>query len=139
MRRELFDRPRHTAAESEFVHRVAHAVIRRLLQRGASAISDATNLIEFHREWLYRLAAQTEAHLLIVRVTAPEEIVRQRLAGRKTAPSPQEWSEATWDVYLRMKHTEEPIGRPHITVSMDGDPAPAVQKVLRAARQLLKP
>ncbi len=144
VRKALFPSPTHTSQESQFVHRVAQAVIGRLLGRGSSAISDATNLVEFHREFLYRLADQNGAKLLIVRVVASEAIIRQRLEQRQAARSPRDLSDATWQVYLRMQKNQERINRiinhiinrPHITVNTQGDLGEAVALVLRAVRRL---
>jgi predicted kinase len=134
VRKTLFPSPTHRGQESQFVHRVARAVIGRLLRRGISAISDATNLIEFHREFLYRIADQNEARLLVARVVAPEDVVRQRLEQRGIARAPLDLSDATWQVYQRMLKNQDIIHRPHITVSTEGDVAEAVAQVLRAAR-----
>jgi predicted kinase len=135
VRKALFQSPSHSSQESLWVHRVARAVIERLLRRGISAVSDATNLRESNRELLYHLANQCEAGLLVVRVVAPVEVVRQRLEHRKTARTPQDLSDATWQVYQRMQKNQDAIRRPHITVSTEGDLAVAVKDVLRAARR----
>ncbi len=135
IRKTLFQPPTHSGPESEFVHRVAHAILERLLRRGIPAISDATNLLEFHRELLYHIARQCEAGLLVVQVVAPEPVIRQRLEQRQTARTPHDLSEATWEVYRRMQKSQEAIRRPHITVHTDGNLTEAVAKVVRAARR----
>jgi len=136
VRKQLFDSPAHSGQESQLVHSVCHDVIRRLLRRGVSTVSDATNLIESQREFLYHLADQCDARLLVVRVAASEPVIRQRLEQRQVARSPHDWSDADWSVYLRMQQRQDAIGRPFVTVKMDGDVAEAIGKVLRAARQL---
>jgi predicted kinase len=135
VRKTLFNPPTHSGQESQLVHRVAHAVIRRLLRRGIPVVSDATNLIEFHREFLYQIAQQSEAALLLVHVVAPEDAIRQRLEQRQVNRSPQDLSDATWEIYQRMQKAQEAIRRPYLTVSTDGDLQQAVRKVVRAARQ----
>ena len=136
VRKQLFGSPAHSVQESQHVHAVCHAVIRRLLRRGVSTASDATNLIESQREMLYHLADECDARLLVVRVAASEPVVRQRLEQRQAARSPHDWSDADWSVYLRMQPRQDAIGRPFVTVKMDGDVAEAIGKVLRAERQL---
>jgi len=136
VRKTLFAQPSHDFQESRFVHSVAHTVIRRLLKRGISTVSDATNLIEFHREFLYRIADQCQTGLLIVRVMASEEIIRQRLDERQLARDPHDLSDATREVYQRMQKNQGPIGRPHITVYANGDLSQAINKILRAVRQI---
>lgn len=134
VRKTLFPAPTHSGQESYFVHRVARAVIGRLLRRGISAISDATNLVEFHREFLYHMADQNGAGLLVVQVVAPEDVIQQRLEQRRVDRTPHDLSDATWQVYQRMLKTQEPIRRPYITVSTESDIPEAVAKILRAAR-----
>ncbi|MBI5650830.1 MAG: ATP-binding protein [Chloroflexi bacterium] len=79
VRKIILTRPTYARVENFYVHRVAHAVIEQLLRAGYRVISDATNLAEWHREKLYRIAERTGARVVIVRTVAPEEIVRARL------------------------------------------------------------
>jgi len=136
VRRQLFESPAHSDLENRVVHRAAQAVMERLLRQSISVVSDATNLIESHREMLYRLAAKCDARPLVVRLVAPETVVRQRLEQRQSARSPHDWSDADWSVYVRMKPTQENIGRSFISVRTDGDLTPATRKVARAVREL---
>lgn len=135
VRKTLFQAPTHSGPESAWVHGVARAVIERLLLRGVSVVSDATNLRESNRELLYHLADQCGARLLVVRVVASAELVRQRLERRRTARTPHDLSDATWEVYQRMQKDQEAIRRAHITVDMGSTLEAAVQQVLRAARR----
>ncbi|MGQ9677075.1 MAG: AAA family ATPase [Chloroflexota bacterium] len=134
VRKTIYSKPRYTARESLFVYRVSHYLIKRLLERGYRVIFDATNLLERKREELYHIAEQAEAKLVIVRVVAPEDVIRQRLESRQLQRSPEDLSEATWAVYERMKKTEEPIRRSHLVVDTSRDLAGPLDKVSREVR-----
>jgi predicted kinase len=134
VRKVLFPRPTYLGRESQWVHLTIHALLRQLLSRGVRVIYDATNLIEFHRESVYGLADRLGVKLVIVRTVAPPEVVRQRMAQRAEARSPDDLSDATWEVYLKMQRQEQPIRRPHLIIDTSGDLDAAVHKILRLAR-----
>lgn len=134
VRRTLYRKPRYSPGESFNVYRVSHQVINDLLRKGHRVIFDATNLRESKREELYHIAEQARARLVIVRVVAPEEVIRQRLERRLQQPSPEDLSEATWAVYEHMKKTEEPIRRNHLVVDTSRDIEEGLRKVVRAVQ-----
>ncbi len=135
VRKTLFPNPSYSGEESTFVHRVVHALLDRFLRRGIRVIYDATNLIEWQREFVYHLAERAGAKLVIVRTVAPPEVVRARLEKRKQDRSPEDISDADWGVYRRMAGREQPIGRPHLAIDTSGDLDAAVHKILRMARK----
>jgi len=135
VRKTLFPAPTYSAQESNLVHRVCHALMEKLLRRGARVIFDATNLLEFHRERVYRLARRAGAKLVVVQTVAPEEVVRERLEKRRVARAPDDISDATWAIYKRMASVQQPIGHPHLTVDTSGDLEQAVNKILRMAQK----
>jgi len=135
MRQILSPKPSYSPGESERLFRACHALMDELLRKGISVIFDATNLIENHREQLYRIADSAEAKLIIVRLEAPPELVRQRLERRQTEPDPNDKSEADWKVYQKMTATAEKIRRNHFAVDTSRDIAPAIEKIVREARR----
>jgi len=135
VRKTLFNPPTYSARESALVHRVCHILIDRLLKKGLRVIFDATNLVEFQREYVYRLAERNGAKLVIVQTTAPEEVVRQRLEKRHKARDNHDISDADWSVYARMKRRQQPIGRPHIVVDTSNNVEEAVRKILRVIQR----
>lgn len=133
LRQVLFPDPTHSPEESTRLFAAIHAIAREYLSRGISIILDATSLLERHREVLCGIADQQGARLVIVRVEAPPEVVRQRLeARRRRADDPQATSQADWSVYQRMSTSLERISRPHLAVDTSCDIMPGIQKVLRA-------
>jgi len=133
VRKALFSQPSYSAQESAMVHRVCHEIIRRLLRKGAHVIFDATNLFEFHREMLYNLADRSGAKLVIVRTTAPEQIIRERLEQRKKDGGSV--SDADWHIYRRMAKREQAIRRTHLCVDTSDNIDEAVHKILKVIRR----
>jgi DegV family protein with EDD domain len=131
LRKVLFPHPTHSAAESARLFAAVHALIERLLARGASVVLDATNLKETHRRPLYDIAERTAALLVIVQTEAPPDVARRRLTARVGGQAAADASEATVAVYDRMKREAEPIERPHIRVDTSKELEPALQEVLR--------
>ncbi len=133
IRKMLFPEPRYTAQESRWVHRTCHALMAKLLKRGVRVIYDATNLIEYHRELVYRIAERARARLVVVKTVASEEVVRERLRSRQEGAA--EVSDADWRIYRRMASRQEPIGHPHLVIDTSEDLEEAVAKVLRFIRR----
>lgn len=135
VRRILFQWPRHTLNESRRVHQVCRTLIEQLLRQGSSVIFDATNLIEAHRALIYQIADRLRIPLVILFVTAPPEVVRDRLEGRRRQPHPEDASEATWPVYERMRRSMEPIGRPYLEVDTSQDLEALLPQLIKAIYQ----
>jgi predicted kinase len=135
LRKALFSSPRYTPEESQRLFRACHLLIGELLQKGIPTILDATNLLERQREYIYYIADKASAKLIIVRTKAPEELVAQRLTGRRQRANLDDRSDATWDVYQKMKPIEERIRRNHFVVDTSQDIEPAIEKILRGAKR----
>jgi hypothetical protein len=133
VRKILFPQPLYTAQESRWVHRTCHALMARLLKRGVRVIYDATNLIEYHRELVYRIAQKAGARLVVVKTVASEEVVRERLRARQEEA--RELSDADWRVYRRMASRQEQVSHPHLVIDTSEDLEEAVAKVLRFIRR----
>jgi len=131
IRQRLFPHPRYTPEENRRVFHEAHRRIDRLLRKGCDVVFDATNIRESGRRTLYRIAESDGARLLIVRTVAPDEVVEQRLRQRVEGLSPEDRSEAGWEVYLRMKAEFEEIGRPHMVVDTSQPLEPAIDEIAR--------
>jgi len=134
VRKVLFPQPCYSADESAAVHRACQQVMRPLLTRGVRVIFDATNLVEFQREMIYSLARRSGARLLIVRVVAPEEVIRKRLARRQERA--ESASDADWHVYRRMARREQKIQQPHVCIDTSQDTEDAVRKVIRVLQRV---
>lgn len=131
VRKTLFPKPSYTAEESQSVHRTCHRLVAYFLEQGRNVLHDATNLIEFHRELVYRIAEKKGVKLVVIRTTASPEVVKERLSGMDGRGA----SEANWEVYLELAKNEEPIARPHLVVDTTQDADKALAKVLRAIKR----
>jgi len=131
LRKALAPSPKYTKGENARLFAACHRLITGYLAEGRRVLFDATNLMEAHRQPLYDLVDQMGVPLIVVRLTAPEETIRRRLAARAAKLSAGEHSDADWRVYRRMVASEEPIGRKHITVDSSGDIEAALEEIIR--------
>ena len=132
IRKTLFQQPTYAPEESYWVYQVCHRLIEELLRQGVGVIFDATNLSERGREDLYAIAERTGARLVIVLVVAPEEVVRERLLGRHAGRrDSRDRSDATWEIYERMKSSVERIRRPHYVVDTSQNPQQVAERLAR--------
>lgn len=134
VRRTLVTRPEYTPDESRRVFSIAHRRTEWLLREGRNVVFDATNIYEWGRRVLYRIADRAGARLLIVRTVAPDDVIERRLRGRVAGLDPDDRSEAGWDVYASMKAKFEEIERPHLIVDTSLELEPAVQEIARFIR-----
>ncbi len=130
IRHQLSPHPSYSAEENRKVFHVAHRRIDRFLRQGKNVVFDATNIYEWGRRTLYRMAESDGARLLIVRTVAPDEVVEDRLLRRVEQLNPEDRSEAGWEVYLRMKAEFEEIGRPHMVIDTSEPLEPALQQIV---------
>ena len=86
--RALLPSPQYDEHENRRLFSACHVLIEDLLRTGIPVIFDATNLLEHHREYLYRAADRAGAKLILVWVEAPPELVRQRLLARERGAIP---------------------------------------------------
>jgi len=135
LRKVLFPSPQYSEAENRRLFSACHVLIEELLRSGIPIIFDATNLLERHREFLYRAADRAGARLILVWVQAPTELVKQRLLARERAAAPEYDSEAGWEVYQRMKTRRQRIYRNHLVVDTSRDISPVIDKIVRAAQK----
>lgn len=132
LRKLLIPQPRYTRGEHRRVFAAAHLLLAQLLAAGYGVIFDATNRTERARQPLYALAEQAGAQLLIVEFTAPEDIIRERLARRAVGAATagyRDYSDADWRIYCQMRPGGEPIARPHYRVDSSADIAPILSEI----------
>lgn len=130
LRKALVPQPQYTPDEHRRVFRACHRLLDELLGQGYPMLFDATNLTERNRRPVYAIARKRGVPLTIAVVTAPPEIVRQRLRDREAGLDRETWSDAGWDIHSRMAPAWEPVRRPHIAVDTSEDITPALRQVL---------
>ena len=133
MRKALFPSPVYSATESARLFQAIHHLIEQLLKKGIPIILDATNLSERYREHLYSIADHLDVRLVLVKVEAPPDVVRERLEARQG--DPQRKSDADWGVYQKMRSSVEKIWRNHYVVDTSRDITPVLDKIVRAVRR----
>jgi hypothetical protein len=124
LRRFLFPQRTYSARESQQLFAAIHAAIDELLSEGATVVLDATNLAEEERAPLRDMAARWAARLVFVRVTAPDSLIRRRLANRSG-----DGSEADVRVYERMRSRIEELRQPHHIVDTSQEIGPVMAVV----------
>lgn len=129
LRKTLFSSPSYSSKESSQLFRAIHLLVDRLLKKGISLILDATNLSERYREYLYSIADRLDVKLVLVRVEAPPEVVRERLESRLENSGGK--SDADWAVYRRMMSSVQKIRRNHYAVDTSRDIAPVLDKIVK--------
>jgi predicted kinase len=129
LRKQLFPKPQYTPEESEYLFRTIYHLAEELLRKGATVILDATNLEEKHRERICNIAEKVHAKPVLVSVTAPPELVKQRLKVR--AASTNNNSDADWAVYQKMQAMAEKISRRHFTADTSRDINPVIEKIIK--------
>jgi len=135
IRKIFFHTPVYTVQENKQLFALCHKLMEHLLQKGFHIVFDATNLVEQHRERLYRIAHQQESSLIIVRTRAPVEIVRDRLRNRNENLGGPENSDADWNIYQMMQQKEERIGRNHYCVDTSDDIRPIIDNILQEVKR----
>ena len=103
LRRELFPVRRYTQEESAAVYRELRCRAEEALRKGESVILDGTFLVTREREAAYALFRELQVPFITVLATADERVVRARFARKPLFPDPDDFSEATFAVYLMMK------------------------------------
>jgi SHS2 domain-containing protein/predicted kinase len=130
VRRILFSKPRYTGPESGWVYAVCHELIARRLQSGQNVIFDATNLLEYSRQDLYCIVERVHARIIVIRVVAPGNVIRERLRRRVQQPRPGQYSDADVAVYEKLRETEQPIRHQHLVIDTTQDIEQNVQRIL---------
>jgi len=132
LRKILFSPPDYSSKESSRLFPAIHRLIERLLKRGIHLILDATNLSERHREYLYSITDRLDAKLVLVRVEAPPQVVRQRLETRLENSGGN--SDADWAVYMRMRSLTQKISRKHYAVDTSRDITSVLERIVKEVR-----
>jgi predicted kinase len=130
IRRSLSRQPTYEPGESARVFGIAERNVARALDQGRVAILDATSLTKGDRRRFLRCARDHDARVIAVRLTAPEDVVVERLSrGRRGH------SEADVDVYQRMRERVQPFSIPLIVVDSRFDPGPSLDLVTSLVMQ----
>ena len=129
-RKALIADPKYTREEHIRVFSACHQVIEELLKQGRIVVFDATNLTEGFRQPLLNIARDQGIPILIILFTAPLKIVRQRLQDRAGRLDADDYSDADWSVFSRLRPGQEPIRDQHWVVDSSGDIRDALDRAV---------
>jgi predicted kinase len=135
VRKTLFPKPTYSGQEDRLIHAVARALMRHYLRTGHSVIADATNIAEWQRQILRRLAQLSRVPGIVVQTCAPEEVIAARLHHRSVHKKRSDFSEADWRVYQSMSGRAEPIRGPHLRVDTTQNLDRSVKRIGRAVER----
>ena len=140
IRKTLVSKPKYTRGEHARVFNVCHFLIEEYLGQGQRVLFDATNLTENFRLPLREISQRQNARLTMVHLTAPKEVVRQRLQERKAEQEsdsqPGNYSDADWLIYSRLAPYDEPIEGDHLSVDTSEDISSTLEAVIKLAISL---
>ena len=128
VRRSVARIPRYTSSENATVFSRVESAVRDALNRGRHTVLDATNLTTRDRRRFVRLAHDLDASVIFVRLTAPEDVVKGRLAHPREG-----FSQAAGDTYDRMKDRPQRFAGPAIVVDTRFPIGPSVALVATLA------
>lgn len=86
---------------------------RREVERGNKVVVDGTFFKKELRRPFVELSQQLETSICWVEITAEEPVVKERVSQKRT------YSEADYDVYLKIKEAFEPLEEDHLTLRSD--------------------
>jgi predicted kinase len=137
LRRLLFGQPAYGALESRRLFEAIRVSARELLEHGRDVIVDATNIVEADRRPFYDLAEELNVRLLLLRFSASEPVIKQRLSQRRDGVHAEDNSSAGLAVYNMMAEREEPLKRDHWRI--DTSDAAAVDAALKKVAEACRP
>jgi predicted kinase len=111
IRKELFPNPTYSPFERKLVYDVMIILAKYLNESKINCILDATFNREYSRMEIREKLQLANKQFYIVECLCPEEVVISRLKDRK-----DDYSDATIEVYQKMKKIYEPVRVDHIVV-----------------------
>lgn len=117
IRKELFPNPTYSPFERKLVYDVMIILAKYLNEIRCNSILDATFNREDSRVEIREKLQLNDRQFQIIECFCPEEVVVSRLKSRK-----DDYSDATIEVYQKMKKIYEPVRVDHIIVDTTLDP-----------------
>jgi predicted kinase len=117
IRKELFPNPTYSPFERKLVYDIMIILAKYLNEARCNCILDATFNREDSRMEIKEKLQLSDKQFHIIECFCPEEVVLSRLKSRK-----DDYSDATIEVYQKMKKIYEPVKVDHIIVDTTLDP-----------------
>ncbi len=112
IRKELISKPTYTEQERKLIYDVIMLVAGYLHSTGANCILDATFISESSRKKVKEKLNLSRDQIRIVECICPENAIISRLKDRKN-----DYSDADFSVYLKMKQIYEPVKGKHLSIN----------------------
>ncbi|ELZ57211.1 kinase [Halorubrum hochstenium ATCC 700873] len=123
IRKELFDDPEYTDAETEAVYAELLARAREDIAVGEAVVLDATFADDRFRAAAREAAAETAAAFDLVQVACDEEVVERRIERRDGI------SDADFEIHLHFKELFDEVAGDHVVVDNSGTEAETFAQV----------
>ena len=128
VRKELFEDPGYTDAETAAVYDELLARAADRLDAGESVVLDATFKTRARRTEVRDLAERLDAECRLVHVVCEESVVERRIADREGV------SDADFEVHREFRERFEPLETDHVAVDNSGSEAETRRQVEAAFR-----
>lgn len=125
IRKELFPIPTYSTAELKMVYDVMIITAKYLNDIGENCILDATFNREDSRIEVKKKLGLKDRQFQIIECSCPEDVAISRLESRR-----DDYSDATIQVYQKMKGMREPVQVDHITMDTTQSPDENATKVV---------
>jgi predicted kinase len=116
VRKDLFPLPAYSEAENFAVYEEVRRRAEAALAGGTSVVLDATFRLQSERESARQMAEGQGAGWIFVLVTAPEPLIRERLAKRQG-----DASDADFAIYEQFREEYEPLVEPYLYIDNSAD------------------
>ncbi len=113
-RKKILSRPGYTDKEKEMVYSKLFEFALEYLKRGDDVVIDGTFYKAALREKIRKIAKEANTKPVFVELTAPEEVVAERVEDRKKRKCA---SEADYCVYQKIKREFEPMDERHLVIN----------------------
>jgi predicted kinase len=110
LRMQMLQQRNYTEAEKQRVYDVMLSRMTDALASRKPIVLDATFYKESIRRRFEKAAEAFHTPIIYIEVTAPEAIIKDRLQ------TPRAYSEADYDVYLKIRKSAEPLTRDHLVL-----------------------
>lgn len=130
IRKELFPNPTYSPFERKLVYDVMIILAKYLNEAGINCILDATFNREDSRIEIREKLQLNDKQFQIIECFCPEEVVISRLKSRR-----DDYSDATIEVYQKMKKIYEPVKIDHIIVDTTLSPQENSQRAIEEIKR----
>jgi len=117
VRKELFDEPAYTDAETDAVYEELCDRAAEHLSTGGSVVLDATFADAGHRQWARDVASRRGVAFRLIEVVCEQSVAEERIAAR------DDISDADVAVYRRFRSEFDPVEEEHAVVDNSGSTA----------------